>query len=61
MEYPLASKVMDKSFYVDGADSMGKVVKLQYQLQFLFDKGDFALKVIHVCSCTSRSSCLGVE
>ena len=48
LEYPLASKVVDKSFFVDdcltGADSMEETVKLQLQLQNLFAKGGFMLR-----------------
>lgn len=48
MEYPLASRVVESSFYVDdgltGADSVKQAVKLQCQLQDLFMKGGFVLR-----------------
>ena len=48
MDYPLASKVVDESFYVDdgltGADSVEGAVKLQCELQNLFGKGGFTLR-----------------
>ena len=48
LEFPLAAKVVDDSFYVDdgltGADSVEGAVKLQNQLQDLFGKGGFVLR-----------------
>ena len=48
LEYPLASKVVDESFYVDdgltGADSVEEAEKLQLQLQELFARGGFHLR-----------------
>ena len=48
MEYPLAAKSVDDSFYVDdgltGADSIQEAVELQCQLQDLFSKGGFHLR-----------------
>ncbi len=48
MEYPLAAKSVDNSFYVDdgltGADSIQEAVELQCQLQDLFSKGGFHLR-----------------
>ena len=52
-KYPLASKVVDKSFYVDdgltGADTEEEAVELQDQLQSLFAEGGFLLRKWH-CS-----------
>ena len=48
MEYPLAAKCVDTSFYVDdgltGADSVQEAIELQSQLQNLFTKGGFLLR-----------------
>ena len=48
MEYPLAAKSMDDSFYVDdgltGADFIQEAIELQCQLQDLFSKGGFYLR-----------------
>ena len=48
MEYPLAAKCVDASFYVnDGltaADSVQEAIELQCQLQDLFTKGGFLLQ-----------------
>ena len=48
LKYPLASKVVDNSFYVDdgltGADSVEEAVRLQLQLQGLFAEGNFILR-----------------
>ena len=47
-EFPEATKVMDKSFYVDdcltGTDSIAEAIKLQTQLQSFFSKGGFLLR-----------------
>ena len=64
LEFPLAAKVVDDSFYVDdgltGADSVEGAVKLQNQLQDLFGKevSSFAsgLRVILLCYRTSQLS-----
>ena len=46
-EFPMASQVVQKSFYVDdclsGADSVEEATKLQWQLYNLFHKGGFLL------------------
>ena len=48
LEFPLAAKCVDTSFYVDdgltGADSVEEAVELQRQLQHLFTKGGFLLR-----------------
>ena len=48
MEYPLAAKVVEKSFYVDdgltGADSVPEAIEVQKQLQNLFSRGGFLLR-----------------
>ena len=48
MEYPLAAKCVDTSFYVDdgltGADSVQEATELQRQLQDLFSQGGFLLR-----------------
>ena len=48
LEYPLAVKAVDKSFYVDdgliGADSTKEAIELQAQLQELFSRGGFLLR-----------------
>ena len=48
MEYPLAAKCVDTSFYVDdgltGADSVQEATELQRQLQDLFSRGGFLLR-----------------
>ena len=48
MEYPLAAKCVDISFYVDdgliGADSVQEATELQRQLQDLFSRGGFLLR-----------------
>ena len=47
-KYPLASKVVEESFYVDdcltGADSEDEGIQLQAQLQNLFAEADFLLR-----------------
>ena len=47
-EFPLAAKVVDESFYVDdcwmGTDSFEEAVKLQKELQTMFDCGGFTLR-----------------
>ena len=48
MEYPLAAKSVQTSFYVDdgltGANTVQEAIKLQQQLQDLFSKGGFLLR-----------------
>ncbi len=48
MDFPLAAKAVDDSFYVDdgltGADSIDQAVKLHHELQSLFTKGGFLLR-----------------
>ena len=48
MEYPLAVKAVEESFYVDdgltGADSVDGAIKLQGELQDLFERGGFLLR-----------------
>ena len=48
MEYPLAAKTVEESFYVDdgltGADSLEGAIKLQEELQDLFGRGGFLLR-----------------
>ena len=48
MEHPNAAKGVSESFYVDhcltGSNSPEGAVKLHYELQALFDKGDFLLR-----------------
>ena len=48
VEYPLAAKVVKKSFYVvdglTGADSVPKAIELQKQVQTLFSRGGFLLR-----------------
>ena len=48
MEYPMAAKCVDTSFYVDdgltGADSVQEATELQQQMQDLFSKGGFLLR-----------------
>ena len=45
LEYPLAAKAVEDSFYMDdgltGADSSEEAIKLYQQLQSLFEKGGF--------------------
>ena len=47
-EYPLAAKTVEESFYVDdgltGADSVDEAIKLQGELQDLFERGGFLLR-----------------
>ena len=47
LEYPLAAKIVDESFYVDdaltGADSIEETVETQTQLQDLFSRAGFLL------------------
>ena len=47
-KYPMATKVVDESFYVDdyltGANSVKEGIELQYQLQNLFLEADFLLR-----------------
>ena len=54
VDYPLAAEAVQTSFYVDdgltGANSVEEAIKLQEQLQALFDKGGFLLR-------TWNSSC----
>ena len=48
LDYPLAVKAVDESFYVDdgltGADSAEEAIELQRQLQGLFSRGGFLLR-----------------
>ena len=48
LDYPLAARAVDQSFYVDdgltGADSVKEAITLQQQLQQLFDRGGFLLR-----------------
>ena len=48
LQYPLAVKAVNESFYVDdgltGADTIEKAIELQKQLQDLFAKGQFTLR-----------------
>lgn len=48
LEYPLAARAVNESFYVDdgltGADSIEEAITLQCQLQQLFDRGGFLLR-----------------
>ena len=48
IEYPLAAKSVETSFYVDdgltGADYVEEAIKLQHELQNLFSKGGFLLR-----------------
>ena len=47
MEFPLAARAVEDSFYVDdgltGADSVEEAIDLHSQLQGLFDRGGFLL------------------
>ena len=47
-EFPSAARVMKRSFYVDdgliGADSVEEAVKLQKELQMMFNRGGFTLQ-----------------
>ena len=47
-EYPMAAKVVERSFYVDdcltGADDVKTAIVLQQQLQDLFSRGAFLLR-----------------
>ncbi len=47
-QYPLATEVVSKSFYVDdclsGADTANDAVEMQVQLQGMFEKGGFVLR-----------------
>ena len=51
VDFPLAAKAVDDSFYVDdgltGADSIDQAIELYHQLQGLFDKGGFLLRKWH--------------
>ena len=46
-KYPLATRVVDESFYVDDglteADSVGEAIEVHNQLQSLFGEGGFLL------------------
>ena len=48
VEYPLAERSVNTSFYVDdgltGANSVQEAIELQHQLQDLFSKGGFLLR-----------------
>ncbi len=48
LDYPLAARAVNKSFYVDdgltGADSIEEAITLQRQLQELFGRGGFLLQ-----------------
>ena len=48
LQYPLAAKAVELSFYVDdtltGADSVEEAITLQQQLQELFERGGFTLR-----------------
>ncbi len=48
LEFPLAAKAVEESFYVDdgltGADSIEQAIELHHQLQALFAKGGFLLR-----------------
>ena len=48
MDYPLAAKAVEKSFYVDdclsGADTVHEAIELHQQLQKSLDKGGFLLR-----------------
>ena len=48
LQYPLAAKAVESSFYVDdtltGADSIEEAISLREQLQELFDHGGFTLR-----------------
>ena len=48
MQYPLATEVVSRSFYVDdclsGADTVSSAVEMQIQLQELFERGGFLLR-----------------
>ena len=48
VQYPLAAQAVSHSFYVDdclsGADTVSSAVKMQVQLQELFERGGFLLR-----------------
>ena len=59
-KYPLAAKVVDKSFYVDGltgSNDVENAIVLQRQLQDLFSQGGFTLGKWNL----QRSICVGIN